>query len=122
MKNIVMLVPFLLVMQGCHNEPNEDPVLKAPTPSDIALQATEKLFKLHIDVQERTKEKESKVKSFTTKYQDNICEVDVDSETLMVVNMSCKIVKSTQNEMFDKYFTPAGKEMYQKTVKENSKE
>lgn len=109
-------------MQGCHNKPKEDSVLKAPTPSDIAVQATENLFKLNIDVQERTKEKESKVKSFTTKYQDNICDVDVDSETLMVVNMSCKIVKSTQDEFIDKYFTPTGKEMYQKTVKEISKE
>ena len=40
----------------------------------------------------------------------------------MVVNMSYKIVESTQNELIDKYFTPAGKEMYQKTVQENSKE
>lgn len=122
MKNILVLIPLILVMQGCQNETKEQPELKVPTPSDIAVLATKNLFKLNIDVQEHTKEKDSKVKNFSTKYQDNICDVDVDSETLMVVNMTCKTVKTPQDELVDKTFNPAGKQAYQKAIQELPKE
>lgn len=115
MKNIFWLLPFLAALSGC-STPKEPPILKVPSPSDIALQATEDYFSLHVDVLENSNDQEAKVRQFTTVFQDNSCDVDVDSTTLKVVKMSCHKIKSSQEQMIDKIATPKGKEAIQKLM------
>lgn len=121
MKNVFLLIPILLIVAGCNNKEKNIPILKVPAPSDIAIQATEDFFHLNVDVLESTTDKNSKIKQYTTVYQDNSCDIEVDSETLKVVSMSCQKVISQQDKLVDKMLTPKGKESYQKLVEETGK-
>ena len=116
MKKVFLLIPIVVVLAGCNNKVKDVPILKVPAPSDIALQATEDFFHLNVDILESTPDKNSKVKQYTTIYQDNSCDIEVDSETLKVVSMSCQKIISPQEKLLDKTLTPKGKEAYQKLV------
>ncbi len=116
MKKVFLLIPIVVVLAGCNNKAKDVPILKVPAPSDIALQATEDFFHLNVDILESTPDKKSKVKQYTTIYQDNSCDIEVDSETLKVVSMSCQKIISPQEKLLDKTLTPKGKEAYQKLV------
>jgi hypothetical protein len=114
MKKIFLMIPLLAAIAGCSNKAKDVPELHVPAPSDIALQATEDFFQLNVDILESTPDKTSKVKQYTTVYQDNTCYIGVDSETLKVVSMSCQKVKSPQDKLLDETLTPKGKQAFQK--------
>lgn len=111
-----MLIPIVVVLAGCNNKAKDVPILKVPAPSDIALQATEDFFHLNVDILESTSDKNSKVKQYTTFYQDNSCHIEVDSKTLKIVSMVCQKAITPQEGVIDKMLTPTGKEAYQKLV------
>lgn len=96
MKKVFLLIPVVVALAGCNNKATDVPILKVPAPSDIALQATEDFFHLNVDILESTPDKNTKIKQYTTVYQDNTCDIEVDSETLKVVSMACQKVITHQ--------------------------
>lgn len=116
MKNIFILIPLLAVIAGCNNKMENTSVEKSPTPADIALQATQDFFQLNVDVVESTKDKNSKIKQFNTSYDEYSCYIDVDSDSLKIINMKCQKVEDPSEAALDKVLTPKGKEMYQKSI------
>lgn len=116
MKKLFLVLPLLAVISGCGDKVDNPPKLEVPTPSEIALQATEGYFDLNVQVLEHTNDQTSPIKQFTTTFQDNTCDVDVDSVTLKVVKMSCAATKTKSlNDELDQVLTPKGKEALQKS-------
>lgn len=116
MKKLFLILPLLAVIAGCNDKVESTPKIEELTPSDIALQVTEDYFDLNVQVLEYTKDKTSPIKQFTTTFQNNKCDVDVDSATLQVVKMSCTATDAKPlSDELDKVLTPKGKEAFEKS-------
>lgn len=114
----LLLLSVLILVAGCNGKPTEEP--KA-SPSDIAKWATKMAFDLDVHVQENTKDHNSKIKQFTTTFQDNTCDVEVDSTTSKVVKMSCSKAK-TKPSSAEGMLTDTGKEAAQELLKKQGLE
>lgn len=111
----ILLLPLIGFLISCSNVDQSKPEL---SPSDIALQATEDNFNSHVDIVEVTKDKNSKIREFNTVYQNNLCDIAVNNETLEITKMVCRVLPSDIDKQVDKVFTEKGKDAIKKIESE----